>query len=253
MVRSFVGLLFAAALFAVSNSAWAVTLQVDFGTQDESAIVVGASANRVAPGYEDFSHGPELSGGGIDQATKLPPATLTRIYGAISVTASDPHPASNGLFFADEGTVVAGALEAVVDDFVYPSGPDLHVTLSGLAAGLWGVSTFHHRPLATAADTLDGITVDTGGGPQTVATDVPISFGLTPSSLSKKSFQFIANGTDDVVIVIQGRIGLFPMPLNGFLLIAIPEPSSTLLAVLGAGLASSACLRRSWRRSRPGR
>jgi hypothetical protein len=236
----------------VPGSALAVTLQVDFSTQDESAVSVGASANRIAAGYEDFSHGPEFNAGGIDLAIKDSPWTLTRTFGSISVTVSNPDPGTNGLFFADEGTVDAGAAGPLVEDYVFASGPDLQLTLSGLSAGIWGMSTFHHRPLSSSVVNISAITVDTGGGPQSVATNVPISIGLSPSSVSKRSFQFFADGTSDVTIVMQG-VGILPMPLNGFLLVAIPEPSSTILAVLGAGLAASACLRRSCRRSKPGR
>jgi hypothetical protein len=190
-----------------------------------------------------------MSGGGIDQAIKLPPATLSRTYGALVVTAFDPHPASNGLYFSDEGTV-AGALGPVADDFLSPSGPDIHVSISGLAAGLYSMTTYHHRPLAASANPIVAITVDTGAGPQTVASNVPISVGLAPSSVSSATFQFTADGANDVEIAVQGGALSFPLPLNGFSLSLVPEPTGAILLAIGGGLGGCACLGRKLRRRR---
>jgi len=217
------------------RSSRAAVLEVDFGTEDTSQIDTGASPNRVQPGFEDFSYGPELNVGTYDQAAKLPPPTLAKSFGAIDVTVFDPEPASNGLFFLDEGTV-SGVVGPLADDFLASSGLDLYVALSGLSAGLYGMTTYHHRPLGTVVKTFPGITVDTGTGPQAVATDVPVSIGLSPSSVSSATFQFTADGTNDVVVVIQGEPASFPLPLNGFSLVQIPEPSSAILLAIGAGL-----------------
>jgi hypothetical protein len=239
----------AALVGLAAGASHAQLLQVDFGTQDVSAMNTGNSPNRVAAGYQDFSYGPEMDfGGGTDAAIKLPPSTLSQTYGAIGVTVFDPHPASNGLYFGDEGTVNSGALSEVADDYVNPSGPELHLTLSGLAAGLYGMTTVHHRPLGASVNSINGIAVDTGSGPQSVASNVPISFGLTPPSISKVSFQFTADGTNDVEVAFQG--GMFPAPLNGFILIPIPEPASAALLAVGGGLIAAACLRRKLRSRR---
>jgi hypothetical protein len=220
-------------LGTAESSSGAAVLEVDFGTEDTSQIDTGASPNRVQPGFEDFSYGPEFNFLIYDQAVKVPPPTLTRTFGTIDVTVFDPTPATNGLFFTDEGTV-AGVVGPLADDFLSFSSGDLQVALSGLPAGPYSMTTYHHRPLGTVVNTFTGITVDTGIGPQAVATDVPVSIGLSPSSVSSATFQFTTDGTNDVVVVIQGGPGSFA--LNGFSVVEIPEPSSAILLAIGAGL-----------------
>jgi hypothetical protein len=226
-------------------------IQVDFSTLDASAQNTGYSPNRVQDGFSDFSYGPENAQPSKDQAVLQPPfpgasPTITKTFGSIGVTVSDPGPASNGLIFVDEGTV-NGSYGKLAEDYVIPSALNLRVSLSGLAAGSYLMTTYHHIPSLSNQYNLTGITIDTGTGASTVATNVPVSIGYSPTSIGSAAFQFTADGSHDVVMTVKGNsFSTVRGVLNGFEVSSVPEPSTALLAGLGVlGLVG----RRIWRRS----
>jgi hypothetical protein len=221
-----------------------IILQVDFSSLDASAQNPGYSLNRIEGGFSDFSYGPESQQPTKDQARLAPPTpggtpTITKTFGSIGVTVADPSPTSNGLYFVDEGTVI-GAYGELAEDFVIPSGLNLRVTLSGLAAGTYSMTTYHHIPSLSAQQSLTGITVDTGSGATTVAQNVPVYNGFSPTSIGSANFEFSADGTNNVVMTVRGRsFSTVSGVLNGFELSsqdasAVPEPSSVVLMSVGA-------------------
>ncbi len=214
-----------------------IIISVDFSTLDASEQNTGYSPNRVEDGFSDFSYGPETPQSTSDRARLYPPL-ITKTFGSIQVTVSDPFPVSNGLFFVDEGTV-SGTYGKLAEDFVVPSGLDLQVSLSGLAAGSYSMTTYHHRPSLTSQYNLKGITIDTGTGAVQVAQNVPVSIGYSPSSVGSAVFQFSADGVNNVVMTVQGNSVTTAGLLNGFEVradetSAVPEPSSALLMGVGA-------------------
>jgi hypothetical protein len=230
-------------------------ISVDFSTLDASPQNTGYSANRVQSGFSDFSYGPESVQPTRDQAVLPPPGpggtpTITMTFGSIDVTLSDPGPGSNGLIFVDDGSV-SGGLGMLAEDYVIPSGLNLRVNLAGLPAGSYLMTTYHHLPQATTENTLNGIAVDNGSGTQTVAQDVPVSIGFAPTTVSSSTFQFDADGSNDVLVTVRGRsFSTVRGVLNGFEVSAVPEPSTCVLFAFGAlGLLGSQ-LRRRRRRTR---
>lgn len=217
----------------------AEVISVDFSSADASPQNTGYSANRVQNGFVDFSHGPETSYPTMDMA-RVPPssdgAQITRTFGSIGVTVSDPFSSSNGLYFYDWGTIDV-PYGRLAEDLVYPSGLDLYVTLSGLAAGLYSMTTYHHFPSFSNQYSLEGITIDTGTGATMVAQNVPVSTGYSPTFIGTASFQFLADGSHDIVMTVHGdSLSTVRGVLNGFEVSSVPEPSTVLLlvtAVLG--------------------
>ena len=213
-----------------------IIVQVDFSTRDASALNTGYSPNRIEDGFSDFSYGPESQQPTRDLAPLFSPP-ITRTFGLIGVTVTDPS-GSNGLIFVDDGTV-NGTYGKLIEDYVIPSGLNLRVTISGLAAGTYSMTTYHHIPTLSSQQSLTGITVDTGTGATTVAQDVPVYNGFSPTSIGSANFEFSADGTNNVVMTVQGRsFTTVSGVLNGFELSAqdasaVPEPSSALLMSFG--------------------
>jgi hypothetical protein len=213
-----------------------IIVQVDFSTLDASVLNTGYSPNRIEDGFSDFSYGPENPQPTKDLAPLFSPP-ITRTFGSIGVTVTVPG-GSNGLIFVDDGTV-NGTYGKLIEDYVIPSGLNLQVTLSGLAAGTYSMTTYHHIPTLSSQQSLTGITVDTGTGSTTVAQNVPVYNGFSPTSIGSANFEFSADGTNNVVMTVQGRsFTTVSGVLNGFELSAqdasaVPEPSSTLLMGFG--------------------
>ncbi len=244
MIRRFFILAIVAANALAAGLSPADVLDVDFGTQD-APTSAGYSPNRVQPGFEDFAPGVETNFTTLDRYFLYPPVA-SQTYAAATVTVHDnPMVMANGIIFDDAGTV-AGPLGPLVDDYLFPSFSDIFIELSGLAAGTYSMTTYHHQAGATAVATFAGITVDTGTGAMSVATDVPISIGFTPESISSATFQFTADGVNDVVVeFLNGQDPPSLAVVNGFTLSQIPEPGGAMLLAIGMGLFLGV-----WRRSR---
>ncbi len=229
-----------ALLGSVAGVSRADVLDVDFGTLDAPASA-GASPNRVQAGFESFVSGVEVTFGSFDRAILYPPMA-SETYAAATLTIHDNLTVmGNGIVFDDAGTV-AGPLGPLLDDYLFPTYSDMYFELSGLAAGTYWMTSYHHNPMAAAVGMFAGITVDTGSGPQSVATDVPISIGFAPESISTATFEFTADGVNDVVVIFQN--GSSQATINGFTLSLVPEPSGAILLALGAGAVACALLRR---------
>ena len=219
----------------------AMLLNVDFGVAD--GVPVSNSVNQVQSGFSDFSVDPQFNGTSEYDFVNIGATPETRTFGGIEVRLAGT---ANGPTLYDFTTDVSGPLGDLLEDVVQVVTGNLTVQLSGLNAGEYSMTTYHHFASNASAANPFSITVDTGAGATTVATDVPTSFGFAPSTISTETFQFTANGTDPVLITLVGG-GTFgdnainPV-LNGFELStvdAVPEPATvtlctTALFVLGA-------------------
>lgn len=213
-----------------------LVLAVDFGTQDRAPDDIGFSSNRVQSGFQDFAVGPEDSNDGGDFFTVAPPTpSITRIYGPYTVTVADPHPASNGLFFVDSGTV-NHELGPIAEDAVGSSGSELVLTIEGLLAGPYSMTSYHHLAGFPLGDYRIGeIVARSGSLSETLATLVPVSVGFSPQTVSSSTFQLTVQNNEPLVLVFTGFQGIEP-DLNGFALTRIPEPSSIGLVSISAVL-----------------
>lgn len=218
-----------------------VSLNVDFGTQDRAADDTGYSPSDTQAGFNAFVYGPEMTASDYDYATVPPgtdppltkPPSITKTYDGIAVTVAAVLSASNGVPFYDYGDV-SGTLGDLAEDFVASYDHALTLTFSGLTAAEYEITTYHHRPVLPTPNIINSISVDTGSGYNDVVHDLDISDGFDPATVSSATFQWTANGTDDVTILFASENN--GLPLNGFELREVPEPSSILLFAMTLSL-----------------
>ncbi len=66
-----------------------------------------------------------------------------------------------------------------------------------------------------------------------VASGLTITSGSAPTSIGQNTFLFSSNGVDPVVVRMEKALGNNLPMINGFSLVAVPEPSSLSLLALG--------------------
>jgi hypothetical protein len=209
----------------------AALLAVDLGVADGAP--VSNSANQVQSGFSDFSVDPTFDGNAVYDFVNIGLTPETRTFSGVDVTLSGT---ANGPTLYDFTTDVSDPQGDLLEDVAQVVQGNLTVQLSGLNAGTYLMTTYHHFGDNTASANPFSITVDTGAGAATVATDVPTSFGFDPSTISTETFQFTANGTDPVLLTLVGGGGagdqaISPV-LNGFevsTVNAVPESGSLTL------------------------
>ncbi len=209
-------------------------LKVDFGVADIGD-VTSITPNDVQSGFSGFSVNPQFAGVPSQyDLVNIGVGSETRTFaGSVDVTISGT---GNGATFFDFATDVTHALGDLLEDGVGVIEADLILTLKGLPAGAYQTTTYHHNAGVANAGLPFSILVNNSSGETTAATNVPVTLGFTPASVSSATFQFTATGLNNVVIRFHGG-GDFQNPinpfLNGFTLVPVPEPSSWLLLVLG--------------------
>ncbi len=173
--------------------------------------------------------------------------TTLRDEDAVTVTVSGQQ------YFRNYAATVTGGdyldVADVLKDYVLrTSQGTMTLEFDGLSAGLYEITTYHHT---THNGVWMEITLDDALGSHVIDSHYDIPLGSTPADASR-TFQFLANGTDPVQVnffrptFTDGlAVAHRHAALNGFALIAIPEPSSFLLATLGTiGLLSLGRCRR---------
>ena len=187
-------------------------------------------------------------------AADLPPAPLISDTGAaFSLALDNLDPAGNpmgGLDWRDRGDAPATALALLAEDFVKNNAGMVHVTLTGLPAGTWQLTSFHIDPAnsqcpairilvtdatRTAADT--GILANASWPGHPANTGAPGIAGLTTQAVDSRAARFTvtANGTDAVHIWFDGSLDATDteVPLAGLWLYRetspIPVPITSLV------------------------
>jgi MYXO-CTERM domain-containing protein len=138
------------------------------------------------------------------------------------------------------------------EDFVKNNAGDITLTLTGLLAGEYEMTTYHADPDNTQSSVIE-VFVSDANGFDILAADTGnagTAFGgvngLTAGGLdgTAASFTFVSDGINPVSIRLNGTGGDTEVPLNGFSLSRtdIPEPASAMLGMLG--LAALAARRR---------
>jgi hypothetical protein len=148
-----------------------------------------------------------------------------------------------GLDWRDRGNGPDLGLSYLAEDIVKNSAGMVHVTLSGLPAGTYGITSYHIDPGFSQCDRIRVLVTDAGrvaadAGTQADAsfpghpadTGVPGLAGLHPGVVDSKAVRFpvTSNGVDDVHIWYDGR-GVLPdaeVPLAGLWIVQNPPPES---------------------------
>lgn len=239
----------ALAVYPMAKAHGETVLAVDFGVADIGTIN-SITPNDVQAGFDDFSIDPEFAFGDRD-SVNVGAFTESRTFAGIEVHLSG---SANGPTITDYGTDVSHPLGDLTEDVARVVQGNVRVELLNLSAGMYTMTTFHHDAGLTAAPLPFDITLDTGGGPATVASDVATSFGLAPSTISSESFPFVADGASPVTLELVGG-GQFPdlisPVLNGFTVQTVPEPAAIVLLLvalpaIGFGLWRRWLSRRDW-------
>lgn len=136
-------------------------------------------------------------------------------------------------------------LTRVGEDFLKNNSGIIRVTLSGMPAGVYDITSYHVDPDNSQSELIN-ILVDNGDGNGFVDTGVdgdaswpggnsgaPDAGGLEPQDVLDHgaTFRLTADGINDVTILFDGRLASdTEVPLSGLNINLIPEPSSFILA-----------------------
>ena len=186
-------------------------LRVDFG----SALGDGGGPGGTQAGFLAFEHDGTadktlsfVSGLGTDTSVEVTVAGTThwRDYAAVT---GGPHVGDNRLLsdmalrFAD-GTMT--------------------LTLGDLKPGLYEITTYHHST-QFGGGSFDMALTDAHVAGEPVFTNVPVTAGQTPSSISTQTLRFTSDGSP-VVIDFLGGDPAYHLPLNGFELVSAAPPEA---------------------------
>lgn len=229
------GLLLLALLLCAGAPAGAVELHVDFGVNDEP--FEGGffpTPNDVQAGFFDFS-ADQNAADDDGEIARLDLAGTSRLVSGVTVSlgivpaGSEDHPPE--LFLMDSTGEGAGGLGDLIEDVAAALSGDLTIALSGLPAGAYQWTSYHHMP-QLEFNWLGSFDIYAGGGP------IPKVSGLFPTSgfnsAAEASFTFTVNGSGNVVLRLHSNDSLPSVVfLNGFSLMPIPEPSTWILFAIG--------------------
>lgn len=197
---------------------------------DELRLDFGTTTGDDQTGYNPFERG---SGGTSSTSSPQSQSFLSGLGTGDMVTVSLGAVDGN-LQWRDRGDVTNHPQGDLLEDLVAGvfgggSGGDLRLTLSDLEAGLYEITTYHHDPL-TIEGRIDIDVDDALGTHPDVVTGLLQSAGYDNPSLAEATYQFLANGTDDIVITFDQtgypghQYGTPAAVLSGLTLTVIPEP-----------------------------
>jgi hypothetical protein len=213
-------------------TAAAVDLRVDIGVTDSPSFT-SVSPNDVQAGYSAFNADPKFNGAGSTDFTNY--LNVSHVISGVTVSMAG---GGNGLAFYD-GPDVAGPLGDLAEDGAYVVDDDLTLRFTGLPAGTYQMTMYHHYASQTVAP--PPFDIYAGSSPEVlVAADVAVSSGYNPSSITTSSFLVTTDGLG-LLVRLDGQFvpvaqQSIPVYLNAFTLINVPEPGSACLLVSGAGL-----------------
>jgi len=226
----------AAALHA--NTTPAVELRVDFGVDDTvTTDPFGATPNDVQAGYFDYSDA-QNRWDDNGQIAMLELAGTSRVVSGVTVSIGVVPRVDDlsmvELFLMDCAVDAPGAMGDQVEDAAAALNGNLWITLSGLPAGGYQWTSYHHFPLLEFAWFGDSrITADVGGGPVTKINNVTHSGFSNPPASATFTFAVGPSGTATIELQAQSSFPAVTF-INGFSLLPIPEPSTWTLLAIGA-------------------
>lgn len=191
-------------------------------------IDVGQTGQSVQSGWTEYS---------LAAANNVGPFTESFLIGSDSFDITFGTP-SESFDITSRNAVSGTAVDDVLSDTFKQTGNDIVLTISGLDAGSYTWTGYHHDSnVSTVRDALD-ITVDG----LLVVDDLQQTIGTAPATVATSAFGFTSDGATDIVIRL---IDVDTVPttsqiyLNGFEIAAvIPEPStySAMLALFVGAL-----------------
>lgn len=179
-----------------------------------------------------------MTGAGMTGTAANGAFTPTATVDGITVTA-----AGGILQYRDRGT--AGLLFPphsepyvnLLQEFIGKDGDDasINVTISGLSAGYYNITSFHHDWNVWATAKFFDILVSDADGTNQLKMDDAF-FASTQNPYLGETYSIHADGLNDVVLtfVEQGTASTAPVRFNGLILASVPEPSKGVLALMGA-------------------
>jgi hypothetical protein len=208
--------------------ALALELKVDIGVADAPPNV-GTSVDEVQSGFSAFSVVPDFD---VDFGN-YGPAGKTQVISGVTIAIAGQ---DNGPLFFDDRGEITHALGDLLEDGVDAAAAELFVTLTNLPAGLYQVTTYHHRGALRSAGNPFDIYLNNGSGEALAAADIIASVGAAPATISTATFPLTATGSP-VIIRFEGgppfENPISPV-LNGFTIVPVPEPSTWMLAASAA-------------------
>jgi len=209
-------------------------LLVDFGNSIGSGGGPGGRQN----GFFDF----EAAEGGANPAVMKTFESGLGADGTVDVTiAGYTH-------FRDYAAIASGPFAAqtrLLSDMVLRNANGtMTLTLEDLADGAYLITTYHHNTgQATPGTILSTLLTDGLVTNKTISQDLVLSTGTAPTSVVTQEFLFHVLGGSPVSISFSGGAASQHIQLNGFELLAVPEPSSLAL-IVAAALGAAVLLRK---------
>ena len=103
------------------------------------------------------------------------------------------------------------------DEVMSDAGGTITITLGGLLAGQYSISTYHHASQHGGNTTYNLKATDASGANRVIASNMTSSAGQYPSSINKKTFDLLSNGANEVHLVVgPGGSNGNHMVVNGF-------------------------------------
>ena len=179
-------------------------LQVDFGANVPQDVLAG---------YHGFTRGTlGQTSPNIDGPVSETFATPIGAGGSVTVIV-DSENTANSIDFRDRGDATSGVIGDLVEDHVKNQNGGVWLTLQGLEAGQYRMTSWHHDGSSGAAGNLIDIVVnDAQGSGRLLVDDLATTGGLTPASVASATYLFWADGANDVVFLFDdanaaGKIG----------------------------------------------
>jgi hypothetical protein len=165
---------------------------------------------------------------------------LSGFLGTTLSSSVSPSSPNTNVFNRDRNSTTFGPKNDFFRDFVGATdGVTYTLTFNGLAAGTYTFTSWHYDPGATAFGSptqatrsvlltdANGTAVDMGLATKPAAASITNLNQVVPFTM-----QFTANGTNPVIITYGGTT-TGSLVINGFELVAVPEPSAAMLLVVG--------------------
>lgn len=195
-------------------------LSVDFSSSNNS----GSGTAGTQDGFMPFDA--TEPGGAV---TRIFPS-LAGIGGEIAVTIE------GYTHFRDYGTItgpLTGMNDLLADSVLRNATGTMRLTLGGLEAGLYDLTTYHHSSYNSNRTPFD-VRLHDALGERLIFQGALTSAGTAPADFSFLDFSVVSDGTNPVWLEFTGGDVAAQMALNGFEL-NVPEPATLGLLALASG------------------
>ena len=209
-------------------------LQVDWGDVGQSDQPGWETLSRTAngdPGSPSDNASPPSAGPFSTAAGNLT-FTVTSSNGTVDYRNRDIHYPRGTANYTDP---VFGQIGALVEDLIKQEDASISLTIAGLMAGGYRITTFHHDAECCSFSSFN-VDLNTGAGFGRVGTDIsPSNNNSDPiTDVSKFVADFSADGVHNVTLrysINATPAGNPEFPFNGFSL-DVPEPGTAALMLL---------------------